>query len=103
MNCKCKETLELEGMHYASCMNAFIKRPSEIVLARKKVAYFHFVAWDCISFGLHVSLTCPNVEIHVPFGFFRIGWVKYMQYSGDDRKRTFGFESEWKETVIDHK
>ena len=41
----------------------------------KKVwtAHFHFVAWDCLSLGFHVCFGMPNVEIHVPFGFFRIG------------------------------
>lgn len=35
--------------------------------------YFWFVGWDCISFGLHVCLGAPNIEIHLPFGFLRIG------------------------------
>lgn len=43
---------------------------------RRFVAYFHFVGWDCISLGLHVALSCPNIEIHLPFGFIRIGWIK---------------------------
>lgn len=37
--------------------------------------YFHFVAWDCISLGGHISLACPNIEVHLPFGFIRIGWL----------------------------
>jgi len=41
---------------------------------RRFVCYFFFVGWDCISFGLHVSFSRPNIEIHLPFGFFRIGW-----------------------------
>jgi|GEM_PF-3747909 len=36
--------------------------------------YFFFVGWDCLSLGLHVSVWCPNIEIHLPFGFIRIGW-----------------------------
>lgn len=36
-------------------------------------AYFWFVGWDCISFGVHVCLSLPNIELHVPFGFMRIG------------------------------
>jgi hypothetical protein len=35
--------------------------------------YFWFVGWDCISFGLHVCVGGPNIEIHLPFGFLRIG------------------------------
>ena len=34
-------------------------------------AYFWFVGWDCISLGLHVCRR--NLEIHLPFGFIRIG------------------------------
>lgn len=37
------------------------------------VAYFWFVGWDCLSFGLHVCLGAPNIEIHIPFGFIRLG------------------------------
>lgn len=41
---------------------------------RRACVFFWFVGWDCISLGLHVSLACPNIEIHVPFGFFKVGW-----------------------------
>ena len=37
------------------------------------VAYFWFVGWDCISLGLHICMSAPNIEIHVPFGWIRIG------------------------------
>lgn len=37
-------------------------------------AYFWFVGWDCISLGFHVCLSAPNAEIHLPFGFIRVGW-----------------------------
>lgn len=41
----------------------------------KFVAFFWFVGWDCVSLGVHVSIAAPNFELHVPFGFFRIGWA----------------------------
>ena len=41
---------------------------------RKPVFFFHFVRWSCISFGFHIDVASPNIEIHVPFGFVRIGW-----------------------------
>lgn len=47
----------------------------EDVKYRKFVAYFWFVGWDCLSLGFHICVTGPHIEIHVPFGFFRIGWV----------------------------
>ena len=40
----------------------------------KFVCYFFFVGWDCISLGFHICLGAPNIEIHLPFGFLRIGW-----------------------------
>lgn len=39
----------------------------------KWAAYFWFVGWDCLSLGIHASLSVPNIEIHIPFGFIRIG------------------------------
>lgn len=42
-------------------------------VSRCFVCYFWFVGWDCLSLGLHVCWSAPNIEIHVPFGFFRIG------------------------------
>ncbi len=36
--------------------------------------YFFFVKWTCFSLGIRVDLAGPNVELHVPFGFFRVGW-----------------------------
>lgn len=39
------------------------------------VAYYYFNGLDNLNLGFHVSLSQPNIEIHIPFGFFRIGWV----------------------------
>lgn len=35
--------------------------------------YFWYVGWWAVSFGFHISLKEPNIEIHLPFGFLRIG------------------------------
>lgn len=45
-------------------------------MKRQFIAYFWFVGWDCFSLGVHVCFSQPNIEIHVPFGFIRIGWKK---------------------------
>lgn len=38
------------------------------------VAYFWFVSWRALALGVSVHLWRPcNVEIHMPFGFFRFG------------------------------
>ena len=42
--------------------------------------------WECkfwyvsrwhISLGLHVDLSLPNIELHIPTGFIRIGRVRH--------------------------
>lgn len=43
-------------------------------VSRKPCCYWHFVGWDCLSLGFHISLGAPNIELHLPFGFFRVGW-----------------------------
>jgi len=45
-------------------------------MRRKFVAYFWFVGWEAISLGMHIDISLPNYELHIPFGFIRIGWVK---------------------------
>lgn len=40
---------------------------------KKWVCFFWFVGWDCISFGFHFCMSAPNIEIHLPFGFIRVG------------------------------
>jgi len=37
------------------------------------VAYWFFTGWTQISFGINISLEGPNIEIHIPFGFVRLG------------------------------
>lgn len=66
---------------------------------RRFVAYFYFVGFDCISLGLHLCWSLPNIEVHVPFGFFRIGWVSvpegYVRADHDDiAARTFGIQED---------
>jgi hypothetical protein len=41
---------------------------------RRFCCFFFFVGWSSISFGLSLDVFSPNIEIHLPFGFFRAGW-----------------------------
>lgn len=34
----------------------------------------HFIRFTLISFGVSICLKNPNIEIHLPFCFLRIGW-----------------------------
>ncbi len=43
------------------------------------VAYFWRSGWTHISLGLHVDWRTPNFEIHIPFGFIRIGMRSRVQ------------------------
>jgi hypothetical protein len=70
--------------------------PNGSVPKRRFCFYYWFVAWDCISFGVHFCPTQPNIEIHLPFGFVRIGWLKTwpepIESSGQLSWRCFGFK-----------
>lgn len=48
--------------------------PPDAEWRRRFVCYLWFVGWDCISLGLHVCWSQPNIEIHLPFCFIRFGW-----------------------------
>ena len=37
-------------------------------------AYYHVTGWYPINLGLNIDFQSPNVEIHIPFGFIRLGW-----------------------------
>lgn len=37
------------------------------------VCYYYFIDWWHISLGFHICLSAPNIELHLPFGFIRIG------------------------------
>ena len=45
------------------------------IIYRKFICYFHFTGFSNISIGISISITQPNIEFHVPFGFFRVGWA----------------------------
>jgi len=44
-------------------------------MSKKFICYYYFTGWSCISLGIHIDLSFPNFELHMPFGFFRIGYV----------------------------
>ena len=51
--------------------------PEDYKKGRYFVAYYWFVGWwTPINIGFHLDFHSPNIEIHLPFGFIRIGWAK---------------------------
>jgi hypothetical protein len=61
----------------------------------KFVCYFYFVSWKCLSVGVSVCLKPLNVELHLPFGFIRVGWDKLSTEPFINQEqiswRTFGY------------
>lgn len=60
------------------------------VYSRKFVCFLHCVGLDNISLGIHVNWLCPNLELHLPFCFIRIGW-SVIYKSGPQPFRSFGY------------
>ncbi len=60
------------------------------------VCFFFFVDWYCYSIGFHVCLKPINLEIHLPFGFIRIGLSKKSKYpvlnADEIDQKTFGIQ-----------
>jgi len=55
-------------------------------IKKQFVLYWHFTGWDCISLGVHVCLSLPNFEIHLPFGFIRVGMFSNYVVSKEKRE-----------------
>lgn len=66
------------------CMFGYEQPPRRQGWHRVFCCYFFFVGWDCMSLGIHVAVMLPNIELHVPFGFFRVGWVMRSSRDGGD-------------------
>jgi len=48
--------------------------------------YYWFVGWHHLSFGFHVDLKSPNIEIHLPFGFLKFGFEYIADFSKKKQK-----------------
>ena len=73
-----KQKIEDIGNQY------FDEHPEERLRDHEKYGYricWNFVGWWSISFGFHVSLKHRNFEIHLPFGYFRVGNQPISYYS----------------------
>jgi hypothetical protein len=42
---------------------------------RRFIFFFWFVSWHAISLGISIDLFGPNLEVHLPFGFIKLGWT----------------------------
>lgn len=67
-----------------------------VLKATRWVAYWWFTSWSHISFGFHVDVESPNIEIHLPFGFFRIGRTQLRCYDNAELdEKPYGVQGEW--------
>jgi hypothetical protein len=57
----------------------------------KFCCYYHFINFYCLSLGVHVCLKPLNFEIHLPFGFCKIGFDTIIPYY-DWKKHTWGID-----------
>lgn len=55
-------------------------------MKRRFVAFYYFNGCYNFSLGFSIDFFKPNIEIHLPLGFIRIGWED--GFSGQKR---FGF------------
>jgi hypothetical protein len=61
------------------------------------ICYYHFISWWHWSLGVHVDPWHPQIEIHLPFGFVRLGYVR--KGSRKMNVRTFGKQDSKNECV----
>jgi hypothetical protein len=68
---------------------------NEEILAYRYSCYFYFIGWWNWSLGFHINPSIPNIEIHLPFGFIRIGRETYVKVLKSNNK-VIGYEGKWK-------
>lgn len=53
--------------------------------------FFQFLGWRYLSFGVHVGLDGPHIDLHVPYGFVRLGWWRWEVASHHKHYRSYGW------------
>jgi len=61
----------------------------DIIMSRSFVCYFFYVGFH-INLGINISPMQPNMEIHLPFSFIKIGRIKGV-YVEEDKNIKFQF------------
>jgi hypothetical protein len=73
--------------------NATVARSFDLPpVERRFECFFNFLGWWHWSCGLHVDVRHPHIDLHVPFGFARIGWFRCPTI---ERARAFGRQARW--------
>lgn len=65
-------------------------------VARRFVCYIFFpIGWSNISLGVTIDFKAPNIEIHLPFCFLKLGYCMHQKFTEEElsKKRHWGYES----------
>lgn len=63
----------------------------ETLYARRFVCVIYWLGLAHLSLGAHVYLAGPNLEVHFPGGFFRLGWHGKHRYVTQSKlNRSYG-------------
>ncbi len=73
-------------------MAAEMRNPFATARSRQFVAYFHYVGWSNLSLGFHINVRYPNLELHLPAGFIKVGWVSTKTDEELAHCRSFGLK-----------
>ena len=65
-------------------------------MERKWVAYFFLSSLHEVSLGFHIDLRTLNIEIHLPFGFLRVGRAYETLNPNDFISKKYGYDKGWK-------
>lgn len=66
--------IEVPGEFKKFCQDHSNKMGAES--KKKFVALVHFKGWSEMALGIAIGLSEPNIEIHLPVIFFKIGWER---------------------------
>ena len=68
------------------------------IIKKRFVAIIYRTGWLHISFGFHIDFRSPNIEIHLPFCFARIGIQIYYEMEEVEmlKEEGLGIKTEWK-------
>lgn len=91
------------GIHTVGCQDcelAAVARQHLVKTTRRFVCLFHIVSLFDISLGINLDLKGPFLDLHLPFGFLRVGWQppNFPGYNDDRiRWRRWGYSDyEWR-------
>lgn len=73
--------------------------------SRQFVAYFHFGSWADLALGASIHLRGPHVEIHIPFGFVRVGFIRVGAVEPINQQavawRSFGIKERYRVSIAE--